>query len=78
MYCVCTSSTSWKKFESRAKEGVLLETLEYGVYRVLIRSEDKAPEITDSRHVTFIERQFLGAEDLSHIMSDEDSSDNDF
>lgn len=49
------------KFESRALEGVDLETLEHGLYRVLIHDEDFGVRLFESRHVTFEESRFPGA-----------------
>ena len=66
------------KFESRAVEGVYLETLEHGVYKVLIHEDDGIPRIVESRHVTFDESKFLGASSLEEYMDDEDDSDEEF
>ena len=65
------------KFEPRAHEGVYLETLKHGVYRVLIMEEDDIPRIVESRHVTFDEVRFPGASMLIDYMDDEDGSDDD-
>ena len=60
------------KFESRAIEGVYLESLEHGVYKVLVTDEDGIPKITKSRHVTFDESKFLpGAPKLEDYMENE-------
>lgn len=63
------------KFESRALEGVYLETLEHGIYRVLIIDDDGIPRMVESRHVTFDESKFPGAPELVEYMDDEDASD---
>ena len=63
------------KLEARAREGVLLEILDHGVYKVLVASDDGAPMVVKSRHVTFDESEFPGAKELEHYMSDEDSDD---
>lgn len=65
------------KFEPRALEGVLLETLKHGAHKVLV-VDDTGPRIVESRHVTFDESRFPGAQSLTHYMSDEDSSDSDY
>jgi len=65
------------KFESRALEGVYLETLEHGVYKVLFMDDDGPPRIMDSRHVTFDESTFPGAPGLTDYMVDESASGND-
>ncbi len=41
------------KFEARALEGVMLENLDHGVYKVLVDDNTGAPRILESRHVTF-------------------------
>ena len=64
------------KFEPRAVEGVLLECLPHGIYRVLV-IQDSSANIIESRHVTFDENRFPGAPDLEHCMSDEADSDSD-
>lgn len=66
------------KFESRALEGVYLETLEHGIYKVLVTDETGIPRIVESRHVTFDESKFLGAPSLVDYMDDEGASDSDF
>lgn len=66
------------EFESRAVEGVYLETLKHGVYRVLITDEDDIPRIIESRHVTFDESKFLGSNMLEQYMDDEVPSDDDY
>jgi len=63
------------KFEYRALEGVYLETLEHGIYRVLITDDDGIPRLVESRHVTFDEFKFLGAPSLVSYIANEDSSD---
>lgn len=63
------------KFESRAIEGVYLETIQYGVYKILITDESDIPRIIESRHVTFDETRFPGAPNLISYMDDMDSSD---
>lgn len=46
------------KFEQRAQEGVYIESLDYGVYRILIKQADNNYQIIESRHVTFDESKF--------------------
>ena len=53
-----------------------LETLEHGVYRVLLIDDDGIPQITESRHVTFDESKFPGAPSLDGYMDSEAESDN--
>lgn len=60
------------KFESRAVEGVYLETIEHGMYRILVVGDDCVPRIMESRHVTFDESMFPGAPALESY-SDSDS-----
>lgn len=52
------------KFEARAVEGVYVETLEYGIFKVLISDEKNFTRVIESRHVTFDESQFPGAPHL--------------
>ena len=66
------------KFEPRAVEGVHLETLDHGVYRILVIDENGIPRITESRHVTFDEFAFPGAHVLEDFMNDECESDDTF
>ena len=66
------------KFESRAVEGVYLETLDHGVFRVLVTDEDGIPQVIESRHVTFDESKFPGCPDLSQYMDDEYKSDHSY
>lgn len=47
-------------FEARAKEGLLLEILEYGVYKILIKNDDELPCIVESKQVSFDETKFIG------------------
>jgi len=63
------------KFEPKATEGVYLETLGHGVYRVLLTDEDGVPRITESRHVTFDESSFPGAPALEDYAASEVESD---
>jgi len=49
------------KLEPRAIEGVYLETIEFGVYRVLVKSDTGLYRLVDSRHVTFDESDFPGS-----------------
>lgn len=65
------------KFEPRAVEGMYLETLEHGVYKVLVSDNNGVYRIIQSQHVTFDESKFLGAEQLNDIMKDEVSDDDD-
>lgn len=57
------------KFELRALKGVYLETLDYGVYRVLVTGHDGMPKLVDSRHMTFDESKFPGLFELGEHMS---------
>ena len=66
------------KFESGALEGVYLETLDHGIYKVLVTIDDGIPRIVESRHVTFDESRFPGAPALEEYMDDESSSDDDY
>ena len=59
---------SGSKFESRVVEGVYLETLDHGIYKVLITTDMSIPRIVQSRHVTFDESTFLGAPALEESM----------
>lgn len=59
------------KFEARAREGVLLEVLDHGVYKVRIKDENGGYIIVHSRHVTFDENSFPGAPDLKDPMTEE-------
>ena len=64
-----------RKLEPRASEGVLLEVMDHGIYKVLILRQDDLCSIVKSRHVTFDETCFPGAADLRHVMDDERSGD---
>ena len=70
--------SSGSKFESRAVEGVYLETLHHGIYNDLITTDIGIPRIVESRHVTFDEYTFPGAPALEEYMDDESSSDDDY
>ena len=61
------------KFEPRATEGVYLETMEHGIYKVLITDDEGFPKIVESRHVTFDETKFPGAPILAKHMEESDS-----
>lgn len=61
--------------ESRALEGVYLETLSHGIYRVLVTCDDVAQRILESRHVTCDKSTFSGAPTLSRYMDEEGPSD---
>ncbi len=64
------------KFEAKAREGTLLEVLDYGIYRILVHGNSvESHEIVTSRHVTFDEERFLGASYLENIMDEERSND---
>lgn len=41
------------KFDTNAIEGVYLETLEHGVFRILVADDDDFPKLFELRHVTF-------------------------
>lgn len=64
-------------FEARTVEGVYLEYLDFGVYKVLIGDENNTPKILEYRHVTFEEKNFPGAPYLDQIMEAEASFRND-
>ena len=66
------------KLESRALEGVYLETLDHGIFKVLIIDEDGIPCVKESRHVTFDESKFPGAPCLDEYLDDEAESDDTF
>lgn len=66
------------KFESRAREGVYLETLENGVFKVLLPDSTTGYRFVESRHVTFDETQFPGAPDLKMAMDEEAKDDETF
>ena len=59
------------KLEPRAIEGVLLEVMDHGIYKVLILRHDDLYSIVESRHVTLDETCFPGAADLHHVMDDD-------
>ena len=52
-----------------------METLDHGVYKVLITTDIGILRIVESRHVTFDESTFPGAPALEEYMYDESSSD---
>lgn len=60
------------KLEARGVEGVNLESLDHGVFRVLVNeSSDEnvySYNIISSRHVMFDEGRFLGAPGLEHVI----------
>jgi hypothetical protein len=62
------------KLQPRADEGTLLECGEHGICKVLVCSDDAAPRIVESRHVTF---DVPGANCLANYLSDEDPDDSD-
>lgn len=59
------------KFEARATEGILLEVLDHGVYKVLVRYDDDWYSIVESRHVKFDETRFPRAPNLAECMEEE-------
>jgi hypothetical protein len=61
-----------------ADERTLFECVEHEFYKVLVCSADAAHRIVESRHVTFDESSFPGANSLSNHMSDEDPDDSDY
>lgn len=63
------------KFEARAMEGTLLEVLDHGVYKVLIRDDSGSYLIVTSRHVTFDETRFLGVSNLGDALEEEATDD---
>lgn len=63
------------KFEQKPLEGVYLESLDYGVYRVLVKENESGYRLVESRHVTFDESRFLGVSYLEdYIDHDSDKS----
>jgi hypothetical protein len=55
------------KFERRAESGVPLESLSYGVYKVLVPSKDGGEsKVIISRHVTFDEEELFGLKDMGY------------
>jgi len=60
-----------RKFDPRAIEGVLLEIMDHGVYKVLVKEEHDLYSIVESKHVTFDESRFPGAPDLEECMDEE-------
>lgn len=65
------------KFESRAVEGVLLECLEFGVYKVLVDVNNGHPRVIESGNVTFHDSQFPGAPGMTQFRFEKDVSDSD-
>lgn len=61
--------------EAKAIEGVHLETLDHGIYIVLVQNENGIPLIIESRHIIFDECEFPGAPDLTECMEIEEDSD---
>jgi hypothetical protein len=66
------------KLKPHADEETLLEYGEHGINKVLVCSDDATPRIVESRHVTFDESSFPGANCRSNHMSDEDPDDSDY
>ena len=60
------------KFNARAQEGILLEVLDHGIYKVLVKNAQGTYHIVESKHVTFDEYRFLGANELTSCMDNED------
>lgn len=60
--------------ESRALEGVYLETIDDEVFKVAVKSADGFSSIIDSGHVTLDDSKFLGASNLDTTMDPEDHS----
>jgi hypothetical protein len=48
-----------------------------GIYKVLVCRDDREPQIVESRHVTFDESIFPGANCLLNYLSDEHPDDSD-
>lgn len=59
------------KFESRALQGVYLQSLEHAVYEVLLADDDDVPRIVKSRHVKFDDSSFPRAPYLENYMEDD-------
>lgn len=71
------------KTEPRAFEGIYLETLDHGIYKVLIKRRNVDQGVRNFRiiqflHVTFGETQFLGAPELEMAMEEGDASNSDY
>lgn len=64
-----------QNLEARAIEGIHLETMEHGTYKVLIRNDNGRYRITESTHVTFDEKSLPRAPDLEEVMDEEVSDD---
>lgn len=64
-----------KKFEARAVEGILLEVLEYGTFKVLICYGQRSYRILVSKHVTFDESRVPGVLASEIDMSQEEFDD---
>lgn len=66
------------KFEPFALEGVYLQSLQHGVYEVLVMDDDDVPRILKSLHVTFDESSFPGAPYPDNYMEHDSASDDDY
>lgn len=57
---------------------MLWETLEHGLYWVIITDKTGIPKVTESRHVAFDRSKFPGAPDLENYVENESDSDESF
>lgn len=53
MCSICSSPASGSKFESKAKEGIIIKLLEHGTLRPLLCDKVKGYNVADSCQVTF-------------------------
>ena len=65
------------KFGARAQEGIFLEAMPHGIYKVLVHDKDEQYKLVESRNVTFNESEFRGASNLVNFMDDEEPADDD-
>ena len=63
------------KFDARAQEGIMLEIMNYGVYKLLVKDSNGMYSIVESRHVTFDESNFPGVPELNIYMDKEEPED---
>ena len=63
------------KFETRAYEGVYLESMDHGVFKVLVIADDGTPRFVVSRHVNFDENRSVSAPTLQSYIDDDDAFD---
>lgn len=61
------------KFEPCEIEGVYLETMVHGIYKVLVIRDEGILRIVESSHVNFDEYKIPGAPGLSNLMLNENT-----